>query len=939
MASKVNRPVDPQVRDRDIETKLRLYGIYNAFANGRLPSNKQIDVALNSFINSEQLKSPNSSLSAEGKGLLQDFRDVVEQAKLLLLTKNHDQILQEFIWHTEQLGTAGQAPGSAGNANLPISKDTAQQDKQQALEGLRTLGTLIISNGQFRKLLSDAQILFRDIAGDAAQNAAMRVNPTDEELAQVDRPAQDNVWHDVPDFSKDNLKQQLRQNVDRTKPIHRDDVREAAGTATQAAHPEDSRDPRDVAGRVAQDQRYGTDSGVDARSGLQAGVSHLRDRARENIPDEHQDRAKNQWNSTRDYMNRKFNEDRRKQTIWRLKKMVVEIQGHPDYQQAIDTLLSLAENYHGHARTAVGEGRSQVVGAHEDDHLQMAENQLKTLIERFANYTSLDDMIDSINDIYRDSDRDPELKSWFRQMDSYIRRCLKTQGYILTDDADREWNSLNDDGHFLLRERYRDHTDRLMNETKFIIDQFAQDPDSKALGNSLQKLFNDLGTDENGKPKFKKHLVKDITQIIIPDIFENIRYVPVPRIEYSDPTIDAVIENLVIESDNLMPNLFEISNDSYFRWGRKTVSNTKRQSFMVSLSGIQCDLRDVSYYIKKKTGFPSLTDIGVADFFLGGSGLGLKLHLTTPDKLDRAHLFKCDKVDVSITNLSVTLKQSRHKMLFGILKPLLLSMMKPVIQKVAAKQIQDYFAQMDAIAWRVYQEQKKAKEELANNPDPEHAQNMYKRYVTAFQNELLRKKEKAQKVVADKEMKMAVTKQDSLDKFKNISLPGGISTKATEYKEMASRGDRWQSDVFSIGSSPETRELPKPQGVTRKSPHARRAAIKDRATPLQQDFVTPTYTGTSRASRDSGYHGVDPVVLNSGYTAKPDVYSTTSKPDAYTSNNLPHQGIAQKLDTHNVGTTGSNLAGEYNLKAPLGNNPMVQNNLGRNAPVSPGTTV
>ena len=66
---------------------------------------------------------------------------------MLLLTKNHDQILQEFIWHTEQLSMAGQAPGTAGNAGLPVTKDTAQQDRQQALEGLRTLGTLIISNG------------------------------------------------------------------------------------------------------------------------------------------------------------------------------------------------------------------------------------------------------------------------------------------------------------------------------------------------------------------------------------------------------------------------------------------------------------------------------------------------------------------------------------------------------------------------------------------------------------------------------------------------------------------------------------------------------------------------------------------------------------------------------------------------------------------------
>lgn len=530
------------------------------------------------------------------------------------------------------------------------------------------------------------------------------------------------------------------------------------------------------------------------------------------------------------------------------------------------------------------------------------------MIERFANYTSLDDLIDSINDIYRDTDRDPELRSWFRRMDSYIRRCLKTQGYILTDDADHEWNTLYDDGHFLLRERYRDHTDRVINEAKFILDQFAQDPGSEMLGNSFQKLFNDLGTDENGKPKFKKHLVKDITQVIIPDIFENIRYVPVPRIEYSDPMIDAVIENLVIESDNLMPNLLEISNDSFFRWGRKTASNTSRQSFTVFLSGIQCDLRDVSYYIKKKTGFPSLTDIGVADFFLGGAGLGIRLHLSTASKHDRSHFFKCEKVDITISNLSVSLKQSRHKLLFSILKPLLLQIMRPVIQKIAAKQVQDYFATMDAFSWRVYQEQEKAKKEIVNNP--ENAPNVFSRYVTAFQTEILKKKQQAQKVVADKEMKVAVTKEDSLDRFKNIALPGGISTKATEYKDMARTGDRWQSDIFSIGSSPESRNLPRPQGITRKSPHARRASVKDHPAPLQQDFTsTPTaYSGTSRASRDSGYHGVDPVILNAGYT-KPDVYSTPTKP----------------------GTNTTSTAGEYNLKAPLGNNPMVHNKPGRDA--------
>ena len=185
---------------------------------------------------------------------------------------------------------------------------------------------------------------------------------------------------------------------------------------------------------------------------------------------------------------------------------------------------------------------------------------IKTLIERFANGTSTNDLFDSINLIYRDADQDPELKSWFKQINQYIRKCLKEQGYIMEDRATEEWNVLYDRGNFLLRDRYRNHTDRILDETKFLADQFDQDPQNKRFAESMQKLFNDLGNDENGKPTFKPHLVKDLTDVIIPELFESIRYVPIPRIEYSDPSIDAVVENLVIESDNLMPNILEVAN-------------------------------------------------------------------------------------------------------------------------------------------------------------------------------------------------------------------------------------------------------------------------------------------------------------------------------------------------------------------------------------------
>ena len=109
--------------------------------------NKQIDVALNSALESTTLNTPPEKLSEEGKKLVGDVRNVLEQAKLLLLSKNEGNLLQEFIWETQQIsGGDTKLPGA------PVDKDTAKQHGNELLEGLRTLGTLIISNGQFRKL-------------------------------------------------------------------------------------------------------------------------------------------------------------------------------------------------------------------------------------------------------------------------------------------------------------------------------------------------------------------------------------------------------------------------------------------------------------------------------------------------------------------------------------------------------------------------------------------------------------------------------------------------------------------------------------------------------------------------------------------------------------------------------------------------------------------
>jgi len=98
---------------------------------------------------------------------------------------------------------------------------------------------------------------------------------------------------------------------------------------------------------------------------------------------------------------------------------------------------------------------------------------------------------------------------------------------------------------------------------------------------------------------------------------------------------------------------------------------------------------------------------------------------------------------------------------------------------------------------------------------PEQAPNIYKRYSNALQKRMLQKKEQAKAITKDKKVNIAMTQEDSI--FPNVKLPGGISSKATEYKELARKGEKWESPIFSIGSASKSTDIPAVPKVERKA--------------------------------------------------------------------------------------------------------------------------
>jgi len=103
----------------------------------------------------------------------------------------------------------------------------------------------------------------------------------------------------------------------------KEDAKHVAGAATSNAHPAGSSNPQELAVTAAKDHQNGSASGIDAQAGVNAAAGVIQRKAEENIDQESKDKAKAKRDEYRarvkDYFSKKVPQERRDQTVWRLK--------------------------------------------------------------------------------------------------------------------------------------------------------------------------------------------------------------------------------------------------------------------------------------------------------------------------------------------------------------------------------------------------------------------------------------------------------------------------------------------------------------------------------------------------------------------------------------------------------------------------------------------
>ncbi|KAI0781790.1 hypothetical protein C8Q75DRAFT_790036 [Abortiporus biennis] len=808
----VVEPVNRQQQAADVDRKLKFYGVINAFKESRMPGNEQIDKTLKYILNHSPV--PEKDLSPEGQKLVSDTRDIIETARLIVQEKNKDELFQNFIWHTRDIDV--QSAKKSPSEVSPVDKEKAKSDGQQAVQHLRTLLSLILTNAEVRKLLSDFSVIGRDILARGASKLADAARPDEERLRNVDQsgPSDKFVTEGGRYAGQDEtpilearvpgtdttVKQHPKEDIGRGATVVQGDGTEKSGDQV-AQEGRQKRDELVDRGTEARRQRDDINDTVDGsvvpdnrdeaeakKGGLMNKMRGVRDNLLDRVPQEHKDRASDHVDRGKRFFSEEyFPPERRDQFIFRAKKVIVECQKHKDYQESIKWLIDYLEEYAAHGKTVIGQGKDSHAQLTSDSSLQQATSELRTLLERFANGMSLGIIGDAMHVLYDDAKKDEELRNWFKGVDSYTRKVLMEPGYVLEPDCNNEANRLRESGRQFYDVKYRSHFDNLFNVSGEWFRALGEDPLNKRFGEDWARLTKDLLFDAEGSLKFKPELWMDIRKVILPSIIDQVGYVPIPRIEYTDDALDIVIENLALSGRNLFPNIVSLEAHNFIKFSPyNAIKDESHHEFTMTFSQIQADMKDVGFYFKKKTGAIKLSDSGLADVLLGGSGLTVTAHVRSTN--DPASVFQVKDVHVKVDTLKFSIRDSKHDVLYKTLRPLATGLVKKQLQKAIEGAVRTGLEYVDGQLVGVRDRMKEA----SADEDKSRTQ--------VLQEMFQRKKEEAASTKSKVDDKHAqfkvVSKRDSA--IIQEGHPSGWANRVQEKADAAQKGTEWRSEAFSI---------------------------------------------------------------------------------------------------------------------------------------------
>ena len=382
-------------------------------------------------------------------------------------------------------------------------------------------------------------------------------------------------------------------------------------------------------------------------------------------------------------------QEERETLLARLKQTVLGLRQKPNYNESVSALsILLRRCIKAYTRTLSKAAESLEEDVHRNRETDLALYNFWKFVTSIGDKERWEELEDAFKAMLGNAKDDPHFEQHLDQVGDLLQAMLTDPGFY--DNSKDRFAELYDKLRLKGAPGFRRDIDVFLSKLRLACSSAWQDDDIQRITDTAKNVSSLL------QKSSARDLTSDCMNVLAPTLIDAIQYIPIPRLELASPTLDLLLENLILEPgkttnrSSFFPHRvgFTTKNDVEILKGRVNTTSRMRTFARLSLSGISVSTLDVGCWLRYHSGILRFGGEGLVSLELDQRGIDVILDLEIGrDRIDE--LLTVRNVHVKVHKFNYELRQTGLSWLTWLLKPLLRPVLKKVVEARLASAIKN----------------------------------------------------------------------------------------------------------------------------------------------------------------------------------------------------------------------------------------------------------
>jgi hypothetical protein len=297
-----------------------------------------------------------------------------------------------------------------------------------------------------------------------------------------------------------------------------------------------------------------------------------------------------------------------------IQKVLVLLSKEPSYREGIERVFSLLDTF----QKSVTE--APILSTPENVHIRRVIDETEDLVASFSGKDSFDRFKNHLKNLVTQVQKDERLQSYLTELKEFVLKA-KSEEEVQTEEFKQQSKDLAYRGRELMRElREKEDLDPFFKSGEEMLDNIKNDEFLQQLRQQAGIVKSDLSyVDSQGNTQVDTNMLSKLQIALVPILVETLKYIPIPKIQYSDKDTEFCLDNVVLCSYDVVPEDIRFHLESDSQLSLKDIEVKSNTFLVISLNRIRTELKDIEFYFKKKT-FPTFEEKGRVTFRIKGEG-------------------------------------------------------------------------------------------------------------------------------------------------------------------------------------------------------------------------------------------------------------------------------------------------------------------------------